>query len=125
MTSRIIQYLLTALTVSLITTAIYACTRKGMIFHSFANLIENKIVSLCKKIGLKMSISHNAGTSICKPLFNCMMCMSSFWGLTSWVILWFVYGHYFNPVLLIFLVCGINTIIASIVSNLFFMDDTE
>ncbi len=123
MTARIIQYLLTALATSLVITAVYACTRKGMIFYSVANRIEDRITSLCKKTGIKMSLCHRAAMTICKPLFKCPICMSSFYGVTAWVILWFIYGYYFNPVLLVLLVCGINTIISSITSNLFYDEE--
>lgn len=113
-----IQYLLTALLISLVTTAIHVSTWPDMIFHKPAKDLEALVLSLCKKEKAKVLYLHRIDIAICKPLFRCLICMSSFWGLIAWAVLRFVYGYYFNPVLLILLVCGINTLITSIISNL-------
>ena len=118
MTEVIILYLLTALVISLITTAIYISTWPGMVFYKLANIIETYIISLCKKKTLIIIGLHHVSMEICKPLFRCLICMSSFWGLIAWAILWIAYEYYFNPVLLVLIICGINTLITSIISNL-------
>lgn len=112
------QYLLIALVISLIITAIYVSTWPGMVFCKLANTIEACIISLCQKKSARIIGMHHISMEICKPLFRCLICMSSFWGLIAWAILWIADECYFNPVLLILLVCGINTLITPIISNL-------
>ncbi len=118
MTTMIIQYLLIAISISLVTTAIHVMTWTGMLFSDIADSVENKILTFCHNICAKMRYVHCVDKTICKPLFRCLICMSSFWGLMAWAVLRFYYGYYFNPVLLILLVCGINTLITSVISNL-------
>lgn len=95
--------ILIALKISLIITAIYSVTREGMIAHPIRTRIKT---FLDKKIGQQVS------EIITKPLFECLVCMSSFWTL---VLMWFwidvsIYSSVY-VLLLILTVSGINSII--------------
>jgi len=50
---------------------------------------------------------------IAKPLFTCPMCMSSFWTL----VYYFITGYALNSVtiLIMLIVCGMNTLLSSII----------
>ncbi len=98
-----------AIELSLIITAIYVCTWDGMIFEKPRIFIQNLLD--CMGLGFSLWVQ--------KPLFGCLMCMSSFWtiALTIW-------DTPYNVVFrLIFLVCGINTIINSIIKNLRYYEE--
>jgi hypothetical protein len=109
--NMIMETILTALKISLICTAAFASTWKGMIFHKPVQWIEAKIISFCQFFIRKMDVARQAGIAFCKPLFGCLVCMSSFWTLLYWLI----FGG-FNPVIMILLVCGINTIINAVIA---------
>jgi len=66
-----------AVIISLVVTAVYACFQDGMIFSSFKHLMAN---FLDKKFGLKMS------KIIQKPLWDCLVCMTFWWGLPALIV---------------------------------------
>jgi len=90
-----------------------------MIFNTPSKDFEALVLSLCQKERAKMFYLHRVGKAICKPLFKCLMCMSSFWGCVAWVLLDFS----FNIFLMVPIVCGINTIITALISNLLPIED--
>ena len=108
------ETLQTALTISLITTAIFAAGWKGMIFHNLFNKIEYHIVKISSVFLTKMTTLHRVDKVICKPLFRCAICMSSFWT----VVYWLLSGFNFNVVKMILIVAGINTIITALISQI-------
>lgn len=114
MIQYLVQMLLIALTISLCCIAIFATTWPGMIFHRLSIVIENKIVSFCNKRLARVMFLHRISMSICKPLFRCPICMSSFWTITAWIIS----GFSFNLLLMMLLVCGLNTILTSLIANI-------
>ncbi len=46
-----------------------------------------------------------------KPLYDCLPCMASFWGLLFWLI----EGMNFHPVNFVLIICGINSLIETFV----------
>lgn len=105
--------ILQAFEISLMITAIYASTREGMIFYS----IRTKTETILDKI-----IGEKASGIISKPLFECLVCMSSIWTLILFYIFW---DGYFISLIdalrylanLILIVCGINALISIIISK--------
>lgn len=57
-------------------------------------------------------IARYNGERWTKPLFSCLICMSSVWGLIFWITQW---NFSTNILLFILAVTGINTIINSVV----------
>ena len=91
--------------------AIFACGWKDMIFHKPYKMIANWIMTFCNVLLVKIRIKHRVSKDICKPLFFCPVCMSSFWTLLFWIILGFS-----NPILMILYVCGINVVLTAIIA---------
>ena len=91
-----------ALKISLITIALYKCFQEQMIFYKIGLFIEN---SFNKLFGSGLS------EWLRKPLYMCVLCMSSFWTLA--LSPYFIYIK--NQLIwadvpeTIFIVCGINT----------------
>lgn len=75
--------------------AIHVICRKGHIFFGLRNQVARFIYKT------KLTVLE-------KPLYDCMTCMASIWGLLFWAI----GGREFHPVSVIFIVCGINIILA-------------
>ena len=89
------ETILTALKISLICTAVFAAAWEQMIFAKPAKWIEIKVKYKW----------------ILKPIFKCLICMSSFWTAFYWL----VFGG-FNLIIMILLVGGINVIITAIIA---------
>lgn len=49
-----------------------------------------------------------------KPLYDCLICMTSVWGIALYFLEW---NHQFNIIWFLFAVGGINTIIYGIIGN--------
>jgi len=77
--------------------AIHVICRKGYIFFALRNAVALWLWKL-------------KATWLEKPLYDCMTCMASFWGLFFWAI----GGREFHPVSVILIVCGINIILERI-----------
>lgn len=62
-------------------------------------------------------LSTHLAEWICKPLFECLPCMASVWS----VVLWLVWkgSLSFTVLFVMFVVCGMNGIVSSIIKNLF------
>ncbi|NDW19867.1 hypothetical protein D0T53_13260 [Dysgonomonas sp. 216] len=105
MIQYLVQMLLIALVISICCIGIFATTWKDMIFYSLSIKIEKWFVKIT---------SFKIGVALCKPLFRCPICMSSFWTVMAWIIS----GFSFNLLLMILLVCGLNTVLTSIISNI-------
>jgi len=110
------EAILTAFQISLICVGIYATTWPGMIFCRLARWIEAKILSLCKLFTKEMTVAHRWVLTICKPLFGCLICMSSFWTIFYWIISGSPLS--IHIVSLMLTVCGINVIITAVISHL-------
>jgi hypothetical protein len=89
-----------AVKISLMITAIYACCGDGMVFSEIRIGIQN---FLDKRLG------NRASEIVQKPLFGCLACMSSVWGIAGCVALGIPAGEW---VFTILQVCGLNVIIA-------------
>ena len=108
------ETILTALTISLIVTGIFATGWKGMIFYHLFNKIEYHIVRISNVFLTKVRVRQRMDKMICKPLFRCAICMSSFWT----VVYWMLSGFNFNVIKMILIVAGINTIIMALISQI-------
>lgn len=110
------NYLLTASLISLYCTGIYVATRKGMILYSFRKAIEGLLLSTINRLfGIRVQDPYRTALTICKPLFGCLMCMSSVWTLFFFL----VFGiDWWNILFLIPIVAGINSIINSLIINI-------
>ena len=116
-----IQY---AFEVTLICIAVHALFWEGMLLFRLGRVIATLIwlpsfavcYILCRwfmGIGDVAELSHKVESWITKPLFTCLICMSSFW-----TIIWFLaMGHVLNQatIYLMFMVCGLNVIADSII----------
>ena len=104
-----------ALFISLLCLGIYATTWPGMIFHKPVLFIQKWIkLSLCYIFTLKMIVAQRVMLTICKPLFGCLICMSSFWTL----MIWLYDDHSFMLIPMMLVVAGMNTIIVSIIKEI-------
>jgi hypothetical protein len=90
------------LKISLMITAIHVCCLDAMIFGRIRRCIQN---FLDNRLGNKVS------DVVQKPLFGCLVCMSSVWGLIGCVALGVPPAEW---VFTILQVCGLNVIISSI-----------
>jgi len=54
---------------------------------------------------------------ICKPIFECLVCMSSVWTVVFWTV--FVQKDYWHIIPAMFIVAGLNTIIYALINVLF------
>ncbi len=95
------KIIFTSIVISLIITAIYATTWPGMIFHNPAIGVKHFLVA--KKIGV-----------VYKPLFGCLICMSSFWTFAAWLISM----DDFHLIWVMLCVAGINTIITALIKDI-------
>lgn len=97
-----------AIILSLQITAIYIVFQQGMLLGwlriGAANLLDDSFGFCCKKMNIDSPLLTGKKLSlyIQKPLWECLMCMSSVWTI--------VLTHSFN-IKLILLVCGINSLI--------------
>ncbi len=90
--------IITSLQISLCILAIYACTRDGMILGKLRAYIQ----TLIDKI-----FGVEASEWVCKPLFECITCMASVWGIIGCI----VFGvSLIDWPVTILMVCGINVI---------------
>lgn len=92
--------------------AVYAAGWPGMIFHGLYKMIAKCIVTFCNILLAKMMVSLRVDKTICKPLFFCPICMSSFWSMLFWII----WEFQFNPIFMILLVAGINTVLTAVIA---------
>ncbi|MDR1594641.1 MAG: hypothetical protein LBS43_09210 [Prevotellaceae bacterium] len=90
--------------ISLMITAIYVCCQDGMIFSEIRIFAQNQLDRL---FGRWSDIVQ-------KPLFGCMTCMSSVWGLTGCVALGVPAAEW---VFTILQVCGLNVVISSVINR--------
>lgn len=89
------------LTVSLFCTGLFvAMNGKGMVLVPLANFLSVHIPEW-----------------LCKPLFECLTCMSSVWTVYAW--LYMVKGISFKLLACIVVVAGLNSIIAVILKPMF------
>jgi hypothetical protein len=86
--------------ISLMITAIHACCQEGMIFAWLRIFVQER---LDKLLGVR------ASEIVQKPLFGCMACMSSVWGLGGCLALGVPASDW---VFTILQVCGLNVIIS-------------
>jgi len=86
-------------------TAVHVCCWEGMIFSEPRIALQNL---LDKLFGVKIS------TYIQKPLFSCLMCMSSFWGAIAIIIFKIPSNEWIFTILC---VCGLNAIITFFVKE--------
>jgi hypothetical protein len=93
-----------ALKISLMITAIYACCQDGMVFAEIRIFIQNKLDKL---------FDSRVSEIIQKPLFGCLACMSSVWGVTGCIALGVPVSEWVFTVLQI---CGLNAIISRLLS---------
>lgn len=97
----LIKIMFTSVIISLITVAIYATTWPGMIFHNPASGIKNLLEG--KKLGI-----------LYKPLFGCLICMSSFWTFVAWLLA----NGSFHLVWVMLCVAGINVINTALLADI-------
>ncbi|MDR1886710.1 MAG: hypothetical protein LBQ70_02230 [Prevotellaceae bacterium] len=91
--------------ISLMITAIHICCRDGMIFSEPRIFVQNR---LCRRFG------HRISAIIEKPLFACLVCMSSVWGLAGCIALNIPASEWIFTILQ---VCGLNSIITYFVKE--------
>lgn len=87
------ELLLYSIQASLIITAVYMMLKDGMLLGFFRPHLE-KIES----------------DFVRKPLFECIICMASIWGLISWFL--FFGGWSWDIPQYLLMTCGINTLIS-------------
>lgn len=102
------ETLIQALCISLMITGIYATTWNDMIFHKPA-------------MALKKWLTAKGVNTLYKPIFGCLICMSSVWTLLGWIITGF--GFKLIPVMLC--VAGINTLLTALVYEFTPFDNLE
>lgn len=113
MIQYLIQILLIALIISLCCVAVHVTTWRGMILHSTSVSVENGISLLLQKVFcMSKSKSLELALFLMKPFYRCIICMSSIWTILFWLF-WD-----FNLVFMILVVCGLNTVLTSIISNI-------
>lgn len=87
--------LVTGFIISFITIAIHIIlTWKGMLLYKVGKWLQLRLPTYVKK-----------------PLFDCPMCMASFWTLVYW--LYKYQSVSIQTLIMMFIVCGINTLISS------------
>lgn len=91
--------------ISLIITSIHVCMGDGMILQEVRIRIQNVLDKYC---------TPNLSKNIQKPLFSCLICMSSFWGFIGCVYFKIPMNHCVESILI---VCGVNTIISVFVKG--------
>lgn len=91
--------LLFAIKTSLIICAIYACFWDDMIFGKIGQWLNNKL-------------STPIGVYIAKPIYSCIICMSSLWGGGIYI---YYSGLSISIIPHILIVAGINVLISGIV----------
>ena len=113
MIQYLIQHLLIALTISLCCLGVHVTTWRDMILYSPTNAAENAIARLFKKVfSMSDSTSLDLTLFLLKPFYRCLICMSSVWS----ILFWFFWD--FNLGLMILVVCGLNTVLTSLMSNI-------
>lgn len=94
-----------AVKISLMITAVYTCCGDGMIFAEARITVQN---------WLDNWLGNRASDVVQKPLFGCLACMSSVWGIIGCVVLGIPVSEW---VFTILQVCGLNVIITRILLN--------
>lgn len=85
-----------------------------MIFHKLSKLIQKLIeLTICKFLRLEVRVSHRVMLTVCKPVFGCLICMSSVWTIIFWLI-----DPNFLLVPMILIVAGINTVLVAIIKDI-------
>jgi hypothetical protein len=85
--------------ISLAITGIHICCRDGMVFERPRVWVQNI---------LDWALGYKASAYVQKPLFSCLMCMSSIWGLIGCLVLNIPACDWIFTILS---VCGLNAII--------------
>lgn len=107
------QMLLIALIISLCCVAVHVTTWKGMILHSISISVENAIALIFKKaFSMSEDKALDLSLFLMKPFYRCIICMSSIWTILFWL------NWNFNLGLMILVVCGLNTVLTSLISNI-------
>lgn len=95
----LIQLFLVLALNSLACLGIHCLTSEGMVLNKPAEWIHNKLDGV-----------FDFSDFICKPLFDCMPCMASIWGIIGWF--YFQPDIHLIPYLLI--LCGVNTLVSKV-----------
>jgi hypothetical protein len=104
-----------ALAISLSLTGIYAAAWRGMILHGPVTRLKNNIIRpICRFILHEEKRSARMAKLICKPLYECLICMSGFWTIVFFLIFRIFDWFYLPNVIL--MTAGINTIIVSLIT---------
>jgi len=103
----------TIIIISLICTGIYISTQDNFVLGNIRAKTQNMIDRL---FGVEKS------ELICKPLFNCLICESSFWSILLGLTVLFPELTFFQRLaqlpFLILCVAGLNTIITALIKNI-------
>lgn len=84
---------------SIICLGIHTTTREGMVFEPIANAMR------CFANGIMDESQY-----LCKPLFDCMPCMASIWGVAGY----FYFEPDINIIVYVLALCGVNALISKI-----------
>ncbi len=106
----------TALTISLICLAAHALFWEGMILFIVGNCLQAFICVIASIIFFwddHSDIDFKISAWAVKPIFSCLICMSSIWGLS----IGYLKYHYTGIDLcqLVLIICGINVILDSVI----------
>jgi hypothetical protein len=106
------QFLLIAFRTSLMITFMWGAMQVGMIFFWLTQLIDRGLSNLPIKMHLWLR----------KPLYDCLFCMSSFWG----ILFTFKYFSFsFNYLFLLLTIGGINYLISTFIEALTYNNGKE
>ncbi len=94
------ELLIFCLLTSLKVTAIHVSCREGMIFFR-------------PRVALGVLLYRMKLRILEKPLYDCLVCMSGFWGLVFWLI----DGMNYHPVEVILIVAGINALFDQVIEE--------
>jgi hypothetical protein len=89
-----------AIKISLMITAVYACCGDGMVLAEIRIAVQN---FLDRRLGNRVS------EIVQKPLFGCLACMSSVWGIAGCIALGIPVSEWIFTILQ---VCGMNVLIS-------------
>lgn len=91
----------TIVIISLICLGINVLFWKGMILHKFGKALE-------------YTMQDSKFNWILEPLYSCPICMASIWTF----IYWLYTGCHFDLIAVMIAVCGLNTVLLSVVQNI-------
>lgn len=96
----------------------YGAMKEGMIFHKLQ----------CFFIWLLSPLSADQAEYWSKPLYACLFCMGSFWGVifTSFYVQWeWSIGFMWEYAMLLFCIAGVNYLIATFIGFVHWMMEEE